>query len=353
LRGEPVGSGQLGGHVAAGDDPGRPGDRPDVEAGRDGPGGPLGAEVFEVGGAVLGCAGGQSCGPGRRGAGLAVAVEVLRDLGPASGEHVPLGPTDPVDFGDTLGHRGPADPEGLGQPGPQRGLVEIADGLGPPVDGLPVGGRPAAVLGPGQVGGDQVGVQLRVAGPRRAVPEPGGDESAGRDPDGAAVPPAGHDRLRLQGGEGVGHRGVVRGDHLGCGDRVGQGPQEADGLGGGERQVEPGHPPRTPGTGDEGVPVGVAAVEDGPEPVGVDWAGEAERGGQPAVPHPGELDGVQVVLVTHGERRQVVILPPGGELPDRQHHAPSRRARRPHRQCRPGWAGGGSRWSPARGRGVW
>jgi hypothetical protein len=52
----------------------------------------------------------------------------------------------------------------------------------------------------------------------------------------------------------------------------------------------------------KGLPVGVAAVEDGPEPFGVDRASEAERAGQPAVPHPGEFGGVQVVLVTHGER---------------------------------------------------
>ena len=67
------------------------------------------------------------------------------------------------------------------------GVVDGAGGPPGPVDRLGVERRPAAVGAAGQVGDQDVGVQLRVAGPAGAVPEPGGDEPAAGQPTGPEV----------------------------------------------------------------------------------------------------------------------------------------------------------------------
>ena len=70
------------------------------------------------------------------------------------------------------------DPEGLDQPGAQRGLVDEAGGAGVEVESAGVGGRPAAVGTFDGVGHEHVGVELGIAGARGPVHEGGGHQAA-------------------------------------------------------------------------------------------------------------------------------------------------------------------------------
>jgi hypothetical protein len=84
--------------------------------------------------------------------------------------------------------------------------------------------RGEAAVGTGQVGGDDVGVQLWVAGARESVPVRGGDEPLAGDALGAGMPAAGEARLALQVRHGRGDSALMRkgqlGRHLTARDRV-------------------------------------------------------------------------------------------------------------------------------------
>jgi hypothetical protein len=105
--------------------------------------------------------------------------------------------------------------------------------------------RPPYAVGAAHPSGNQdMGVQLRVTGPRRAMDERRGQESLGVD--------LAHSRLALTAEGGVvlqivqrrGHGGVVRVAHLHADLAADRGPQRRHGLRCRERQVPPGHPIR-------------------------------------------------------------------------------------------------------------
>src|SRR3954452_11298063 len=64
----------------------------------------------------------------------------------------------------------------------QRCLVEATGGLGLPVQLTPVESGVTAISTAGDVGDEDVGVQLRVTGPAGPVPERGSDESSPAEP---------------------------------------------------------------------------------------------------------------------------------------------------------------------------
>jgi hypothetical protein len=66
-----------------------------------------------------------------------------------------------------------------------------------------------------------MGVELGVAGPRRAVPEPGGDEALDGDVVVAVPAPPGEQGVGLQIGDAVGDGPVVGVGHCGPNQRVG------------------------------------------------------------------------------------------------------------------------------------
>jgi hypothetical protein len=65
-----------------------------------------------------------------RGGALAARCHVLEDLGAATGEVLDQLSRDAEDVGRPVGDRRPAHTEAFGEVGAQRGLVEVAGGLG-------------------------------------------------------------------------------------------------------------------------------------------------------------------------------------------------------------------------------
>ncbi len=124
---------------------------------------------------------------------------------------------DPVDVGEPVDDRAPGDAEPGGELGAEVGFVEVSGGLGLEVEVPGVERTPPAIGAAGRVGDQDVGVEVRVTGPARAVPEPGGDEPAaaqGHDPVRAPPRPA---RLRLQIAERRVDAGLVGGAGLSAG----------------------------------------------------------------------------------------------------------------------------------------
>jgi hypothetical protein len=116
---------------------------------------------------AVGVQGGDLGGAPRVSTGLG---EALDDLGPALREVLEDPIVDAADLRDALLRRLPLQTQRLGEPTPQRGLIEVAGGPGVRVQGAPVE-RGDAPLGHRRVGNDGVGMQLRIAGARAAMPK--------------------------------------------------------------------------------------------------------------------------------------------------------------------------------------
>jgi hypothetical protein len=112
------------------------------------------------------------------------------DVGPALRESLEDRLWDVSQFAQPVASKVPGEAERC-QLGPQRGPVEGACGLLPQVELASVGGRPPAVGSVHQIGHDDVGVELGVAGPTGAVPKGRADEAVGFDQLGPASAPTG------------------------------------------------------------------------------------------------------------------------------------------------------------------
>src|SRR5439155_11934424 len=115
-----------------------------------------------------GVEGGHLRGPGRV---LAPLVEALLDLGPALREQPQHLGGDPSYIGDAVADRSPLQAEVAGEGVAEMGLVEVTGGLGLDIQGAAVERRPASVWPEGEIGHQDVGVQVGIAGPTGAVAE--------------------------------------------------------------------------------------------------------------------------------------------------------------------------------------
>jgi len=235
----------------------------------------------------------------------------------------------------TLLNRTPPNPKALGQLRAQDRLIENTGGLGVPVQQPAVKGGPATVRATRQVSDHDVGVQQRIARPRRAVTKGGGDEAVAGDLLVSAVAATGPTRLTLQITQRLGDRAIVTGLRLGGDRRVGGAPQDAHALRGPKREVEP----RDRAVADRPAQLAsidrVAGLQQPRQAVVVDLAVDPEGDAGAAGPLPGcfALTGV-VVLAAMGDLFEVVALRliAGRELPHRE-HAPMSRERPKHPRC--------------------
>ena len=228
---------------------------------------------------------------------------------------------DPGEVGDPVSDRSPFDAEATRQLSAELGLVEVADRLGPGIQGPGVERGPAAVgRRVHDVGDHHVGMEMRIASAGCPVPERGGDEAVGFDPLGAglAAPgPGGHGLEEL---DAAGDRGVVRVSHLVGGLRITQGVEERHRLGRAERGVEARNARSALAASERVTGLRVRAVQHVVEGVGVDDSGEAEPLGATADPLAGGLFGAGVVLLgASGDGVEVVLLLTGSKLAEAQH----------------------------------
>jgi len=104
-------------------------------------------------------------------------VEVFPDLAAPVREVIQDGLVDADQVGDPVVDLAPLHAEAVGELVSEVGSVEEAAGLGVLVHQPAVEGASVAVIAGGHVGDQHVGVEMRIAGSARAVPELGGDEA--------------------------------------------------------------------------------------------------------------------------------------------------------------------------------
>jgi hypothetical protein len=151
---------------------------------------------------LLGLAGVERGHLRRGGAALPALGHAVEDLAPPLREVLDDLPRDAVDVGDAVLDRLPGQAQSLRELLPQHGLIEEAGGAGLPVEVAAIQRRPAPVRSSREVPRDDVRVQQRVAGARRAMGEGSGHEALASDLHDPAAPSAGAARLALH----VAHR---------------------------------------------------------------------------------------------------------------------------------------------------
>jgi hypothetical protein len=214
------------------------------------------------------------------------------------------------------------DPERAGQPVAKLGLVEVAGGLGVPVDGTAVDRTEPALLVLGHVGHKHVGVKGRITGTRGAMGEGRGHEARGRHELDPSPSSAKEGRVVLEVAErGLGGAGVG-GRHMSAHLRISERPQERHRLRGLEGEIEARRaPPGTAGPAHElGVADRIAAVQDRAKLIGSDQAAEAEPICAAPEPASGLLAIAQVVVLgAGGDGGEVVVGASRAEASDAEH----------------------------------
>ena len=265
---------------------------------------------------------GDECGRlGRPGAALAGGGHERFDLDATGREGTQHSLGHPLELGHAAGGQPEAHAERLPQPGAQGRLVHEAGRAGVDVDQAGVGGRPGAVVSHGDVGDQDVGVELGVAGARGAVHEGGADEPL--RPDAAKPPgsPADAQRPALEVVEGLGDRVGVHGADGGRDVAFGEAVEEGDRFGGREGEVEARHPLAwaTP-PAVRISPWGETPARTARRSLRRHLAAEPEEPGTLAQPVAGGLARPGVVLLTAGgDGAQVVVLGTGHQLGDGEH----------------------------------
>lgn len=224
------------------------------------------------------------------------------------------------DLGDAFAGRLPFDAQAATELVAKMGLVDVGGGLGVVVDRRVVEARPAAVRSLRRVSDQDVGVQLRIAVARGAVEVASRQVAVALDELRAAHAPAGPARLALHVVEGGSYRLAVGGFDLDGGYGPAKAPQQGDGLGSREGEIEAGDRAagRNAAHPDQRLPIGgVAASQHRFELCGLDFAGEGQVLGGIAEPFPGDLAlaGV-VVLSAFGDLVEVIALLSFAELSD-------------------------------------
>ena len=250
----------------------------------------------------------------------AVRGELGLDLLAPAGEPAQHRPRDPVDLGGAVRVQHPGQAE-RGELVAQRRLVQGAGGLGLQVQLPPVQRRPAPVRPAGHVRHQHVGVQLRVPGPRRAVPERRGDEPTAGQPVPAVLAAADLPGLPLQIPQSLPYRRVVRPAHRGRRRLIPQREQQRHRLRCGERQVQPWQPVRATHPQQRPPRGRIPADQHRPQTLRRHPADQTQP--RRPRPHPPtrRLTRPQVVVLhPRRNRPQVVPLRAPGELADAQHH---------------------------------
>ena len=230
----------------------------------------------------------------------------------------------------------PTTPELARQQRPQPRLVEVAGGLRVRVDPATVERRPAPVGAEHDVGDEHVRVELRIAGPRRPMPERRRDQPAARNHVDAARPAARHAGRPLDVAERLGDRPIVRVTDRAAQLVVADPEQHADALRRRERQVEPRNPP-VHDPPERRAAARMLAGEHAIEADRIDRPDEPERPPAVSDPDPGRFRPAEVVVLDARVQRtgpadgtvrllEVVAGLADSELSDRQHvRAPGRR----------------------------
>jgi hypothetical protein len=175
--------------------------------------------------------------------GPAVLLEVSLDLGSTRGELLQQVGRHADDLGGPVRDWAEAHPETRDEPGAARRLVDEAGSAALLVGEGGMQRRPAIVASVHEVGDEHVGVQLRVAGSRRAVPEPRSYETRGLHTNGAGVTAPREGSVHLYICEPVADRLVVGLTDCIADEIVTQPVENADGLRRREREIETRHSP--------------------------------------------------------------------------------------------------------------
>jgi hypothetical protein len=220
--------------------------------------------------------------------------------------------------------------------GSKDGLVDEPGGTGVMEDVRRVQGGPAAIGAERHVGGYEVGVELRVGFPARAVPEGGDNKTAGPVVGAPALPTANRARRILQVRESREHRPVMSGDDLLGGRSVTESPEERHGLRSRQGEVEA---RVLPVAHERLAGVWVEPGEHRPEILRRDFAVKAEERAPRPQPTAGHLAGGDVVVVPIvGDGLEVVDgrVGVGSEPRDADHIALGQRASLISRDSSPG-----------------
>jgi len=196
--------------------------------------------------------------------------------------------------------------------------------LRPSIERTGVERRPAAVtVAPADVRGDDMGVEVRVAGPRGSVSKRRSDEATRRKDVDAAMSPPNPASLDLHDAERGPNGPLVRGDDLGGHLRRPERPQQRYRLRRAEGEVEAGDLWRRPTLRQLIARAGIRVTQERSEVVAVDLADQLKPGCRSPDPLPRCLTMPEVVLLgATSHRVDVVRLLPLPELADAQHAAP-------------------------------
>jgi hypothetical protein len=207
--------------------------------------------------------------------------------------------------------------------------------------------RPPPVVGARRVRDDDVRVEQRVAGARRAMTERGADEPVPLHDDRAALAAARPACLALHVRHRLRDRGIVSDDDLARHRRIGDAEEDTHALRGAERQIKAGDGPLGQGSSEQLAGRRVASLEQPDDSFRADFARQAERRSAAAHPHAGCFALARVVVLA-ALRDPIDVIAAGARprsvLADVQH--PGRPSRRDARAGKP-MRVGGERSNPA------
>ncbi len=243
----------------------------------------------------------------------------LLDLDAPLAELAPHLPTDPGDLGLPVGRVLPGHPQRPGELVAECGLVQEPGRPCVAVQEPAIQRPPHVVLTQRGVRDQDVGVELRVTGPARAMPKRRPDHPATLDRFDPVVTAPRPDRLPLQIPDRLIDRRLVRSHDRPRRVRAAQRPQQRHRLRSRQRQIKRAQPriaPTQTNTGGRTLP-----RQHRPERVVLDITGKTESRGAGAEPTARHLARLQVVILdAMRDTGQVVALLPGAQLPDRHHH---------------------------------
>ena len=269
---------------------------------------PFRRQIVEANELALGLAGRERRCLGRPRAGRPALGERGLDLRAPAAERPQHRLGDAHQIGDPVADRQPFKSESSGQLRAQDGLVDEARRPRVRVQPPAVQRRPAAVRAAAEVGDQHVGVELRIACSRRAMPERRCHEPSGRHDLGPAMAATDRGGGALEIADGFESGAVVRGADRAPQFAVADPEQDADALGRREGQVIAGDSYRARRTPQRRAIQRIKAGQGTPQGIAVNRAREAQR-------HPSRADPGAACFGAAG----VVLLHAVADAVDRVH----------------------------------